>query len=133
MPFVPPPPLAEGVPAGPLINPTLMENYSPHDIKLEPRSPTPVLSENIDIANDVPDIPVKLPREKGATRPAFDEALKTLSGTLKRKNKITTSTCLLCPYTHKRAVHKHIYIYIHVPCTTDKFSYILNASKEVFY
>ena len=97
VPFVPPPLLSEGVPADPLINPTSMENYSPQDIKLEPRSPTPVLSENIDIANDVPDIPVELPkqkrvrkplpppREKGATRPAFDEALKTLSGTLKRK------------------------------------------------
>ena len=99
MPFVPPPLLSEGVPAGPLINPTLMENYSSHEIKLEPRSPTPVLNENIDITNDVPDIPVNLPktkrayvrkplpppREKGETRPAFDEALKTLSGTLKQK------------------------------------------------
>ena len=95
MPFVPPPPLSAGAPAGPLIDPALIEDYSPPEIKLEPRSPTLVLNENLDITNDVPDIPVNLPktkrvyvrkplplpREKGETR----QALKTLSSTLKRK------------------------------------------------
>ena len=95
MPFVPPPPLSAGAPAGPLIDPALIEDYSPPELKLEPRSPTLVLNENIDITNDVPDIPVNLPktkrvyvrkplplpREKGETR----QALKTLSSTLKRK------------------------------------------------
>ena len=52
----------------------------------------------MDITNDVPDIPVNLPktkrvyvrkplpppRERDGTRQAFDVALKTLSGTLKR-------------------------------------------------
>ena len=98
MPFVPPPPLSAGAPAGPLIDPALIEDYSPPELKLEPRSPPLVLRENTDITNDVPDIPVHLPKTKRVyvrkplppprtreeTRQAFDVALKTLSGTLKR-------------------------------------------------
>ena len=64
MPFVPPPPLSAGAPAGPLIDPAVVEDYSPPEIKLEPRSPTLVLNENLDITNDVPDIPVNLPKRK---------------------------------------------------------------------
>ena len=99
MPFVPPPPLTEGVFTSPLVNPALIENASPSELKLEPRSPSPVVSENIDIPDDVLDLPDNLPRTKRVyvrkplpppraregTRQAFDVALKTLSGTLKRK------------------------------------------------
>ena len=98
MPFVPPPPLSAGAPAGPLIDPALIEDYSPPELKLEPRSPPLVLSKNTDISNDVPDVPDNLPKTKRVyvrkplpppraregTRQAFDVALKTLSGTLKR-------------------------------------------------
>ena len=98
MPFPPPPPLPAGAPAGPLVDPTLIEDYSPLELKIEPRSPPLALSENTDVTNDVPDIPVNLPktkrvyvrkplpppRERDGTRQAFDVALKTLSGTLKR-------------------------------------------------
>ena len=78
------------------------DDYSPPELKIEPRSPPLVLNENTDITNDVPDIPVNLPRtkrvyvrkplppprERDGTRQAFDVALKTLSGTLKRKKEI---------------------------------------------
>ena len=98
MSFVPPPPLSEGAPASPLVNPALIENDSPPELKLEPRSPDLVLSENTDNSNAIPDVPDQLPRSKRvyvrkplppprareATRQAFDVALKTLSGTLKR-------------------------------------------------
>ena len=49
MPFVPPPPLTEGVFTSPLVNPSLIENASPSELKVEPRSPSPIISENIDI------------------------------------------------------------------------------------
>ena len=99
MPFVPPPPLSAGDPAGPLVNPALIEDDSCPELKLEPRSPPLVSSENTDIANDIPDVPDNLPRTKRVyvrkplpppraregTRQVFDVALKTLSSTLKRK------------------------------------------------
>ena len=99
MPFVPPPLLPADAPSSSLVDPTLTEDYSPPELKLEPRSPPLVLSENTDIAIDIPDVPDQLPRSKRVyvrkplpppraregTRQAFDVALKTLSGTLKRK------------------------------------------------
>ena len=98
MPFPPPPLSPKGAPANPLVEPVSFDDYSPPELKIEPRSPPLVLNENIDITNDVPDIPVNLPktkrvyvrkplpppRERDVTRQAFDVALKTLSGTLKR-------------------------------------------------
>ena len=99
MPFVPPLPLTEGVFTSPLVNPSLIENTSPSELKVEPRSPSPVISDNIDIPDNVLELPDNLPRtkrvyvrkplppprEREGTRQAFDVALKTLSGTLKRK------------------------------------------------
>ena len=90
MPFFPPPPLSEGTPASPLVNPALIENDSPPELKLEPRSPDLVLSENTNITIDIPDVPDNLPRTKRVyvrkplpppraregTRQAFDVALK---------------------------------------------------------
>ena len=80
----------------PLADPTLNESYSPPELKIEPRSPPLVLNENTDISNNVPNIPVNLPktrvfvrkplpppRQKEGTRKAFDTALKTFSSTLK--------------------------------------------------
>ena len=98
MPFPPPPPLPAGAPAGPLVDPTLIEDYSPPELKIEPRSPSPVLNDNTEVSNNVPTVPVNLPKTKrvyvrkplppprarDGTRQAFDVALKTLSGTLKR-------------------------------------------------
>ena len=73
------------------------ENYSPPELKIEPRSLTPVLNDNTDNSNDVPNVPVNFPktrvyvrkplpphRQKEVTRQAFDAALKSLSNTLKR-------------------------------------------------
>ena len=96
MPFAPPPSLQIEAPTSPLVDPTLNENYSPSELKIEPRSPPLVLNENTDITNNVPDVPVNLPkrvyvrkplpppRQKEVTSKAFDTALKTLSSTLKR-------------------------------------------------
>ena len=95
MPFVPPPPLPEGVFTSPAVNPIPVDNEFPTELKVEPRSPSPI---NIDIPENVPDQlpienakpkrvrkPLPPPRERVETRQAFDVALKTLSGTLKRK------------------------------------------------
>ena len=68
---------------------TLNEKYSPPELKIEPRSPPLVLNENTDVSNNVPDVPVNLPkrvyvrkplpppRQKEVTRKAFNTALKT--------------------------------------------------------
>ena len=100
MPFVPPPPLPEGVFTSPAVNPNPIEDVFPTELKVEPRSPSPII--NIDIPENVLDQSIRLPiaipkpkrvyvrkplppREREGTRQAFDVALNTLSGTLKRK------------------------------------------------
>ena len=93
--------MSEGALSSPLVNPALIENDSSPELKLEPRSSDIVLNENIDINDDIPDVPDDLPRPrakrvyvrkplpppraKEGTHQAFDVALKTLSSTLKRK------------------------------------------------
>ena len=96
MPLAPPPSLQIEAPASPLASPTLNENYSPPELKIEPRSPPLVLNEDTDIPNSVPDVPVNLPKRVYVRKPlppsrhkevmckAFDTALKSLSNTLKR-------------------------------------------------
>ena len=64
MPFPPTPPLPAGAPAGPLVDPTLIEDYSPPELKIEPRSPPLVLSENTNVTNDVLDITVNYKNKK---------------------------------------------------------------------
>ena len=98
MPFAPPSSSQIETPASPLAEPTLNNSYFPPELKVEPRSPSPVLNDNTEVSNSVPNVPVNLPktrvyvrkplpplREKDGTRKAFNNALKTLSGTLKRK------------------------------------------------
>ena len=96
MPFAPPPSVQVETPAVPLADPTLNEDYFSPELKIEPRSPHLVLNEDTDSSNNVPNVPVNLPktrvyvrkplpppRQKEGTRKAFDTALKTLSSTLK--------------------------------------------------
>ena len=64
IPFFPPPSLPEGALPNPLVNPALIENDSSPELKLEPRSPDIVLNENIDINDDIPDVPDDLPRPR---------------------------------------------------------------------
>ena len=98
MPLAPPPPLQIEPSASPLADPTLNDNISPPELKVEPRSPPQFSNEETDFYVNVPNVPVNLPktrvyvrkplpppRQKEGTRKAFDIALKTLSSTLKRK------------------------------------------------
>ena len=98
MPFAPPPSLQIETPASPLADPTLDDNISPPELKVEPRSPPQFSNEETDFYVNVPNVPVNLPktrvyvrkplpppRQKEGMRKDFNIALKTLSSTLKRK------------------------------------------------
>ena len=62
--FCPTPIFTSGRPNSSLVDPTLTEDYSPPELKLEPRSPDIVLNENIDINDDIPYVPDDLPRPR---------------------------------------------------------------------
>ena len=64
MPLAPPPSLQIENPASPLADPTFNGDYSPPELKIEPRSPPQTLNENTDIPNDVPNVPVNLPKTR---------------------------------------------------------------------
>ena len=61
MPFAPPPPSQIETPASPLAEPTFNNSYSPPELKVEPISPSPVLNDNTEVSNSVPNVPVNLP------------------------------------------------------------------------
>ena len=98
MPDAPPPFPQIETPASPLADPTLNDNISPPELKVEPRSPPQTSNEEIEFNVNVPTLlvnlhktrvyarkPIPPPRQKEGMCKAFDIAIKTLSSTLKRK------------------------------------------------
>ena len=98
MPLTQPPSSQIDTPASPLADPTLNDNISLPELKIEPRSPPQTSNDNVDFYVNLPNVPVNMPkirvytrkplpppRQKEGMRKVFDMALKSLSSTLKRK------------------------------------------------
>ena len=64
MPFAPPPSLQNETPASPLADPTLNDNISLPELKMEPRSPPQPLNEDTEVYDNVPNLPVNLPKTR---------------------------------------------------------------------
>ena len=64
MPFSPPPLPQIETPASPLADPTLNDNISPPELKVEPRSPPQPLNEDTEVYDNVPNVPINFPKTR---------------------------------------------------------------------